>query len=103
MSQTLEVSAKISSPVARPDRRPTLQVDGNRRTGSGRDVPTILIVDDDRTCREYLLALLGRRGYRLLEADDGVAVWASASPATPNLIITDILMPSMDGYEFVRQ
>jgi cyclic di-GMP phosphodiesterase len=73
---------------------------GNDR---GVDVPTILIVDDDRCCRGYLLTLLGRRGYRLLEADDGVAALALARSATPDLIITDILMPSMDGYEFVRQ
>ncbi|HTK73927.1 MAG TPA: HD domain-containing phosphohydrolase [Gemmataceae bacterium] len=66
-------------------------------------MPTILIVDDDRCCRGYLLTLLGRRGYRLLEADDGAAGLALARSATPDLIITDILMPSMDGYEFVRQ
>jgi putative two-component system response regulator len=66
-------------------------------------VPTILIVDDDRTCREYLRGLLARRGYRLLEADDGTAGLVLARAERPDLILTDILMPSMDGYEFVRQ
>jgi len=64
---------------------------------------TILIVDDRPSNRSYLAALLGLTGHRLLEAEDGAQALASARAERPDLIITDLLMPTMDGYEFVQQ
>src|ERR1700688_4490065 len=64
---------------------------------------TILIVDDGPTNREYLISLLEHRGHRLLEAADGAEALALAKIENPDLIIADILMPTMDGYELVRQ
>jgi PAS domain S-box-containing protein len=66
------------------------------------NVATILIVDDRPENREYLLALLGQVGHRLLQAADGVQALATARAEHPDLIIADILMPTMDGYELVR-
>lgn len=64
---------------------------------------TILIVDDRPSNRAYLLALLGFTGHRLLEADDGAIALELVRAHRPDLIITDILMPKMDGYEFVQR
>src|SRR5260221_14750194 len=64
---------------------------------------TILIVDDRPTNREFLLTLLGYGGHRLLEAADGAEALAVAKAERPDLVIADILMPTMDGYEFVRR
>ncbi len=64
---------------------------------------TILIVDDRSANREFLLTLLGYGGHRLLEARDGAEGLAVVRAERPDLVITDILMPTMDGYEFVRQ
>jgi len=64
---------------------------------------TILIVDDRHTNRELLITLLGYGGHRLLEASDGVEGLAAARAERPDLIITDIVMPGMDGFEFSRQ
>jgi len=64
---------------------------------------TILIVDDRPSNRDYLKAVLGFKNYRLLEAVDGAGALAIARTERPDLIITDILMPTMDGYEFVQQ
>ncbi|WP_229423777.1 two-component system response regulator [Massilia frigida] len=64
---------------------------------------TILIVDDRPSNRRYLSALLGHTGHRLLEAYDGAHALAQVRAERPDLIITDILMPAMDGYEFVQQ
>src|SRR6202161_356733 len=64
---------------------------------------TILIVDDRVANREYLIALLGHGGHRLLQASDGAEALALARAERPDLVIADILMPTMDGYEFVRQ
>ncbi len=64
---------------------------------------TMLIVDDRPTNREFLVTLLGYRGHRLLEAADGAEALALARAEQPDLVIADILMPTMDGYEFVHQ
>ncbi len=64
---------------------------------------TILIVDDRPLNREYLVTLLGYKGHRLLEAADGVEALEIVRNESPDLVIADILMPTMDGYEFVRQ
>jgi diguanylate cyclase (GGDEF)-like protein len=66
-------------------------------------VTTILIVDDRPANREYLLSLLGYAGHRMLQAANGKDGLAAARAERPDLIITDVLMPTMDGYEFVRQ
>jgi diguanylate cyclase (GGDEF)-like protein/PAS domain S-box-containing protein len=64
---------------------------------------TILIVDDRIENREYLVTLLGYHRHRLLEASDGAHALAIARAEHPDLVISDILMPTMDGYEFVRR
>jgi putative nucleotidyltransferase with HDIG domain len=64
---------------------------------------TILIVDDRPINRQFLTTLLGYAGHRLLEAGDGAEALNIVRAEKPDLVITDILMPTMDGYEFVRQ
>src|SRR5437870_5454098 len=64
---------------------------------------TILIVDDRPTNRQFLLTLLGYTEHRLLEAADGAEALALVRAERPDLVITDILMPTMDGYEFVQK
>ena len=64
---------------------------------------TILIVDDLADNRKFLVTLLGYHGHRLLEAVDGRGALAVARAEHPDLVITDVLMPVMDGYELVRQ
>jgi diguanylate cyclase (GGDEF)-like protein/PAS domain S-box-containing protein len=64
---------------------------------------TILVVDDRPSNREYLLTLLGFTGHRVLEAHDGAQALELVRIEHPDLIITDILMPTMDGYEFVQR
>jgi len=64
---------------------------------------TILIVDDRPSNRVFLNALLGYTGHRLLEAEDGAQALALVRSERPELVITDILMPVMDGYELVQQ
>jgi len=64
---------------------------------------TILIVDDRESNRELLTTLLGYRNHRTVEACDGAEGLERARKERPDLIITDILMPTMDGYEFTRR
>jgi diguanylate cyclase len=64
---------------------------------------TILIVDDREFNRSLLATVLQFDGYRVVEARDGVEALTMAQAERPDLVITDILMPNMDGYEFTRQ
>src|SRR5690349_377454 len=63
----------------------------------------ILVVDDNAVNRKLLTALLDFEGHQVVEADDGRKALLAARAEQPQLVISDILMPSMDGYEFVRQ
>jgi diguanylate cyclase (GGDEF)-like protein/PAS domain S-box-containing protein len=64
---------------------------------------TILIVDDHVLNREFLITLLGYGGHRLVEAGNGVEALEALQKERPDLVISDILMPNMDGYEFVTR
>jgi CheY-like chemotaxis protein/GAF domain-containing protein len=63
---------------------------------------TILVVDDNAINRKLLVAQLSSSGHMTLEAGDGFEGLQLARARHPQLIISDILMPSMDGYSFVR-
>jgi CheY-like chemotaxis protein len=63
----------------------------------------ILVVDDNAVNRKLIAALLNFEGHQVIEAVDGGEGLAAARAERPQLVISDILMPSMDGYEFVRQ
>jgi PAS domain S-box-containing protein len=64
---------------------------------------TILIVDDHEANRELLTTLLRYRNHQTVEAADGAEGLERARAVRPDLIITDILMPTMDGYEFTHK
>jgi two-component system cell cycle response regulator DivK len=64
---------------------------------------TILIVEDTEDNRQILRDLLGMAGYTLVEARNGAEGVAQAAAHKPDLILMDIQMPVMDGYEATRQ
>jgi two-component system, cell cycle sensor histidine kinase and response regulator CckA len=66
-------------------------------------VAKILIVDDNPGNRSLLVEILGRSGHTIREASDGGEALALVSAERPDLVIADILMPAMDGYEFGRR
>jgi len=66
-------------------------------------VAKILIVDDNPGNRSLLVEILRSCGHMIREASDGGEALALVSAERPDLVITDILMPTMDGYEFVRR
>ncbi len=63
----------------------------------------ILIVDDDAAGRALLVTLARYRGHETFEAPDGAEALTVVRAEHPQLVISDILMPTMDGYEFVRR
>src|SRR5258708_7671574 len=71
--------------------------------GKETRMPKILVVDDRDENRFLLASILGPSGYAVIEACDGAEALAAVDEHRPDLIVTDILMPTMDGFEFVRQ
>jgi diguanylate cyclase len=63
---------------------------------------TVLIADDLDVSRRRLSILLGLQGYRVVEAEDGDEALRIVKSERPDLAIIDLLMPAMDGFEFVR-
>jgi diguanylate cyclase (GGDEF)-like protein len=64
---------------------------------------TVLIADDDAAVRRLLSAVLRPRGHTILEAGNGEQALELAETEKPELIVSDLLMPAMDGYELVRR
>jgi two-component system, chemotaxis family, chemotaxis protein CheY len=67
------------------------------------DAKTILTVDDSATMREMLLSTLSALGYRVVQAADGVAALETLQQERPDVIITDMNMPRLDGLGLIEQ
>jgi len=64
---------------------------------------TILIVDDDEIGRDTLVALLSNQNYRLTQASSGAEALELAATLTPDVMLLDVMMPEMDGFEVCRR
>jgi DNA-binding response OmpR family regulator len=64
---------------------------------------TILVVDDQSSVRQLLQEYLTEQGFRVILADNGQNALYTARRDQPDLILLDIMMPKMDGYQFLRQ
>jgi len=67
------------------------------------DGPRILVVDDDEDIRVLLRELLERAGYRVDEAEDGRTALRRLYEAPPSLVVLDVTMPEMDGYQTLER
>jgi two-component system chemotaxis response regulator CheY len=63
---------------------------------------TVLTVDDSRTMREMLRMALADVGFRVVQAEDGVHGLEVLAAERPDVIVTDINMPRMDGFGFIE-
>jgi len=64
---------------------------------------TVLIADEDEAFRRFLGMPLAARGFTIYEAADGAAAWQLAVQSRPWLILADVSMPEVDGFEFCRR
>jgi CheY-like chemotaxis protein len=67
-----------------------------------RDLP-VLVVDDDATVRQLLRRMLEPEGYTVVEAENGRAALERLGEGSPALILLDLMMPEMDGFEFLTE
>ena len=65
--------------------------------------PTILVADDEEDLRELVTYRLSRSGYNVIGAEDGQAAFELAAERTPDLMVLDVMMPKLDGYELTRR
>jgi len=65
--------------------------------------PRILVVDDNETNRDILCTRLGMQGFDLMQAADGEEALAMARERHPDLILLDVMMPKLDGFEVCRR
>lgn len=63
---------------------------------------TVLIVDDSQTLREMLIELLQNSGLKVITATNGLEAKEQIQTNVPDLVITDLIMPEMNGYELCR-
>jgi chemosensory pili system protein ChpA (sensor histidine kinase/response regulator) len=92
----LDVSALVRAARATGPVRPAI-------TEPVEKVPLALVVDDSITVRRVTQRLLERNGMRVLTAKDGLEAIGVMQDHRPDIILLDIEMPRMDGYEFARQ
>jgi CheY-like chemotaxis protein len=103
-NQVREISVEIPPP---------LPVPGAARGDLDEDMPdfdtvppqfrTALIADEDEAFRKYLAMPLAAQGFTIQEAADGSAAWQLAVQHRPWLILADVSMPEVDGFEFCRR
>ncbi len=67
-----------------------------------RDLP-VLVVDDDLTVRQLLRRMLEPEGYTVVEAENGRAALERLHEISPSVVLLDLMMPEMDGFEFVAE
>src|SRR5215211_7108697 len=63
----------------------------------------ILVVDDDENIRQIVRMCLSDEGYEVAEAENGLAALNAVAEFRPSLILLDMRMPIMDGWEFARR
>ncbi|MEM7351771.1 MAG: response regulator [Acidobacteriota bacterium] len=100
MGLALGASEYLSKPIDR--QRLTGYLDrflGGSRTGDGR----VLIVEDEADARQLLRRGLEKDGWTIDEAENGLVALARLTETVPDLILLDLIMPQMDGYDFLAE
>jgi twitching motility two-component system response regulator PilH len=66
-------------------------------------VRKILVVDDSPTDRQFMLEMLAKKGYQVVTAENGEDAIVKAKSELPDLILMDVVMPGLNGYQATRQ
>jgi two-component system OmpR family response regulator len=73
-----------------------------RRLKWGIPVPTLLLVEDDRSLGAALISLFSSEGYDVQYAEDGLFALAQVQECTPDVVVTDAMMPRLDGLQLIK-
>jgi CheY-like chemotaxis protein len=97
MGVALGAAEYLTKPIDPPELMRVL----SRIHRSGTD-PDILIVDDDQVTRDVLRRVLTKEGWKVREAENGAKGLEMAGEMKPAVILLDLMMPEMDGFEVLR-
>lgn len=67
------------------------------------DEKLIMVIDDEADMRKMIRSILERDGYKIIEATDGTHALSLLKKTKPHLLIVDVMMPFMDGFEFAKE
>lgn len=101
----LRFDAQFPVQPAAPDHggaEDTQPLSARRSTGEGGPKARLLVADDLKNDREYFKALFTARGYLVLEASNGEDALELVRREKPDLMVTDLLMPKLGGFELIR-
>ncbi|MFT7592295.1 MAG: DNA-binding response OmpR family regulator [bacterium] len=68
-----------------------------------KSAKTVLIIEDEKQVRESIVDILKLKGYKTLEASDGTVGFELAKSKIPDVVLCDIMMPNMDGFETISK
>jgi len=75
---------------------------GKRPASPEADAPRLLVVEDDAIVRRFIAAALTRAGYNVRAAADGQSALVELLGWRPDVVLLDLIMPRMNGWEFAR-
>jgi hypothetical protein len=88
--------------LVKPIKAPRLLAAIQKWLGRPRDQVNILVVEDDAALREIAERTLGGTGYKVATAENGAQALQAIASLPPDLIVLDLMMPEMDGFEFLQ-
>ena len=105
LGYALGAAAYLVKPIAQPELLRALErlCSSIRAAARGSQPPTALVVDDEARARELVSAYLQPAGFRVLEAPSGEEGVALAASQRPDVVLLDLMMPGLSGFEVVER
>jgi CheY-like chemotaxis protein len=100
MGYALGATDYITKPI---DRKELIDVIEKHRSASYAGTQQMLVVDDDPAARETLRRALHKEGWAISEAENGRHALEQMRISQPDIILLDLMMPEMDGFEFIEE
>jgi PAS domain S-box-containing protein len=95
---TLYLPLAKASAIEKVERSAAPQVSAPATEAEPSNGATIMVTEDDEMVRDLLVTILSENGYRVVEATDGLDCLAKLADLTPDLILSDLGMPNLDGW-----
>jgi signal transduction histidine kinase/DNA-binding response OmpR family regulator len=102
MGYSLGAADYLTKPIER-ERLMTILDKYRKHPPNPSDILTILVVDDDPAVRQLMRRILEKEGHTVIEAENGRIGLERITERAPSLILLDLMMPEMDGFEFVAR